>query len=416
MGGETKKIRDNVGIPKFLSLDEYVTDDVTRPPEWKCSMPSQCTLTNCGESVQPERLSAPSSSSPAPSQPSPTTTAATAATADPIRSPSPAQPSSSQAAAEAGPSSAVLMPPEKAPPPAPAVLNSQSDQKPKRTPEDEDLLLKLQQHGVDTAWFEAYLQNHAQSVSFTGVSGSRQISTALPNNMGVFQGSALGPLLYTIFSNDLSLFVPGATVVQYADDTQVMVCGNKTALSDLIERMEQALSSLDLWFRANSLKVNPDKTQLIVFGSRQNLRNVPPFGVKFRERTIQPVLEVKNLGVIFDRHLSWDAHIQEITRKCFGILIGLSHIRHYLPAEILPTIVIALVLSRVRYCLPVYGNGSRQNLNKIQKVLNFAARVISGRRKFSRSADVRAALGWLDAEDLFKYRVSGKKVYPINLE
>ena len=109
-----------------------------------------------------------------------------------------------------------------------------------------------------------------------------------------------------------------------------------------------------------------------------------------------------NLGVIFDRHLSWDAHMQEITRKCFGILIGLSHIRHF-PAEILPTIVTALVLSRVRYCLPVYGNDSRQNLNKIQKVLNFAARVISGRRKFSRSADVRTALGWLDAEDLFKY-------------
>ena len=138
VGEETKKIRDNVGIPKFLSLDEYVTDDVTRPPEWKCSMPSRCTLTNCGESVQPERLSAPSPSSPAPSQPSPTTTAATAATADPIRSPSPARPSSSQVAAEAGSSSAVLMPPEKAPPPAPVVLNSQSDQKPKRTPEDED--------------------------------------------------------------------------------------------------------------------------------------------------------------------------------------------------------------------------------------------------------------------------------------
>ena len=118
---------------------------------------------------------------------------------------------------------------------------------------------KLQLYGVDTAWFEAYLQNHTQSVSFTDVSGNRQISTALPNNMGVFQGSALGPLLYTMFSNDLSLFVPGATVVQYADDTQVMVCGNKTALTDLTESMEQALYWLDIWLRANSLEVNPEK-------------------------------------------------------------------------------------------------------------------------------------------------------------
>ena len=106
VGEETKKIWDNVRIPKLLSLDEYVADDVTQPPEWKCSMPSRYSLRNCGESVQPERLSAPSSSSPAPSQPSPTTTAATAATADPIRSPSPARPSSSQAAAEAGTPSA----------------------------------------------------------------------------------------------------------------------------------------------------------------------------------------------------------------------------------------------------------------------------------------------------------------------
>ena len=163
--------------------------------------------------------------------------------------------------------------------------------------------------------FEAYLQNHTQSVSFTDVSGNRQISTALPNNMGVFQGSALGPLLYTIFSNDLSLFVPGATVVQYADDTQVLVCGNKTDLTDLTERMEQALSSLDLWFRANSLKVNPDKTQLIVFGSRQNLRNMTPLGVKFRERTIKPVSEVKNLGVTFDRHLSCRTPMYKKFRK-----------------------------------------------------------------------------------------------------
>ena len=53
VGEETKKIRDNVGVPKFLSLDEYVADDVTQPPEWKCSMPSRYTLRNCGESVQP---------------------------------------------------------------------------------------------------------------------------------------------------------------------------------------------------------------------------------------------------------------------------------------------------------------------------------------------------------------------------
>ena len=89
-----------------------------------------------------------------------------------------------------------------------------------------------------------------------------------------------------------------------------------------------------------------------------------------------------------------------LTRKCFGTLIGLSHVRHQLPADTIVPIVNALVISHVRYCLPVYGNCTQKNIGYIQKVINFAARVISGRRKYDHVADVRDALGWLSAADL----------------
>ena len=134
LGEDSKKIRDSVGIPKFLSLDEYVADDVNRPPAWKCRQSSRCTLSDCRKSVQPEHPSSLSSSSPAPPSTSPSTTAATA---DPTWTPSPARPSSPKAAAEAGSSPAILPPP--ADPPL-VVLDSQSDQKPKRSREDEDKL------------------------------------------------------------------------------------------------------------------------------------------------------------------------------------------------------------------------------------------------------------------------------------
>ena len=94
-------------------------------------------------------------------------------------------------------------------------------------------------------------------------------------------------------------------VVQYADDTQVIVSGKKNELPSLIAKMETSLASLDIWFRSNSLKVNASKTQLIVLGNRQNLRTVPNFEVAFRGTSLVPCSEVKNLGVIFDRHLSW---------------------------------------------------------------------------------------------------------------
>ena len=142
-----------------------------------------------------------------------------------------------------------------------------------------------------------------------------------------------------IFSNDLSLFANGADVIQYADDTQVIVSGKKSHLENLIQNMELALASLDGWFRANSLKVNPNKTQLMIFGTRQNLRTLPNVTVAFRGVTLETHTEVKNFGVIFDRHLSWEQHISMVTRRCFGMLTGLAHLRHYLPGSVLTAVV-----------------------------------------------------------------------------
>ena len=89
------------------------------------------------------------------------------------------------------------------------------------------LLRKLRLHGIDTRWFSEYLVGHTQSVSLRDSTGHVRVSPSLPNTMGVFQGSALGPLLFTVFANDLSLFAADACVVQYADDTQVIVSGKK---------------------------------------------------------------------------------------------------------------------------------------------------------------------------------------------
>ena len=263
------------------------------------------------------------------------------------------------------------------------------------------LLTKLQQHGVDAEWFRSYLSDHTQSVSVTDpVSGRRCLSRPLRNGMGVFQGSALGPLLYTVFANDLSHYAPDAHVIQYADDTQVLVSGGKGDIAALIARMEGSLASLDVWFRANALKVNASKTQLMVFGSRQNLRGVPMIEVRFRGETLCPEQKTRNLGVIFDPTLSWDDHVTHVVHKCFGMLICLSHIRHYLPQRVIPVIVHGLVLSHVRYCITVFGNCSDKNHRRLQKVINFCARVVAGRRKYDHISDVLNGLDWFNSKQL----------------
>ena len=278
------------------------------------------------------------------------------------------------------------------------------------------LLEKLSLYGIDTAWFSSYLEGHTQQVQmpqgqFTGPSrasrgpaADRQLSSSRNVPIGVFQGGALSCLLYLLYANDLSLCVgEGVRIIQYADDTQVLVSGRKQELPSLITRMEDALADLFRWFCSNGMKVNAQKTQLIVLGTSSMLRSLPPVSLKFNGTLVTESREVKNLGLTVDRSLSFQAHIDTITRKCTGILIALSHARHVIPGPALKVIVESLVLSVVRYCLSIYGSCGTTQVKRVQKIINFCARVVTGRRRSEHVSDAVKLLGWLTAQHLIDY-------------
>ena len=120
-----------------------------------------------------------------------------------------------------------------------------------------------------------------------------------------------------------------------------------------------------------------------------------PLGAQTPEKTVQESPCVRNLGVLFDRHLTWDAHVSDVVRKCVGLLIGLRHLRRYIPRHVMLTIVQGLVISRVRYCISVYGNGTSANCTRLLKVVNFATRVVTGLKKYDHVSHARCGLGLL---------------------
>ena len=97
-------------------------------------------------------------------------------------------------------------------------------------------------------------------------------------------------------------------------------------------------------------------------------------------------------------------HVSEVVRRCTGILSGLSHSRHYLPKATLATLVQALAISSIRYSISVYGVCGVTQMSRLQRLINFGARVVSGRRKYDHISDVLKQLRWLSAVNMWRFQ------------
>ena len=191
--------------------------------------------------------------------------------------------------------------------------------------------------------------------------------------------------------------------MQYAGDVQIAVKGKKSQISELTATMESHLAALNDWFCAYGMKLNEAKTQLIVHGTKRSLRDVQPVRIRLGSSVICESRTVKNLGLTMDRYLTFEDHINHLVAKCTGLLISLCHSKHILPSWTVVYIVNGLVLSSIRYCISIYGSCSKTQLHRIQKLINFCARVVSGKRKNDHISDVLSQLGWLRAKHLVTY-------------
>ena len=269
----------------------------------------------------------------------------------------------------------------------------------------ETLINKLELLQIAPGWFRSYLKGHTQKVRV-----GDSLSEPLPIEIGTFQGTILGSLLFNLLTNDISSYIPSVTngfkvsFVRYADDTQIALTGPRKRIDEMKNSLEQLLDTLATWFMQNGMKVNAAKTELMLCGDKRQLKLLSDLPeVHFMGERLDYSEKVKNLGVIMDPELSWKQHIKHVTSRCFGILISLWHVRNILPLDLLPRIIDSLVMSHVRYCLQVYGSANQSVLTEIQKILNFSARVISGRRKYDHISDVLQQLNWLNVPQLVAY-------------
>ena len=255
---------------------------------------------------------------------------------------------------------------------------------------------------IDSFWFENYLKNRYQSVRL-----GPTLSSPIEIRFGVPQGSILGPILFIILINDILQFIHNCLLVGYADDTQMLLEGDPDNLEDLISRGKNVFIQAKTYFNSNGLLLNENKTQFIFFGSRQYLSRIPKdIEIQFGNVTIKQSFKVKNLGIYMDSYLTFHHHIDELIKKTTGTLIFLNRVWDRFQPECRVMAVQALILSVLNYCLPVWGSTNKTQMNRVQKLLNFAARIaIGGAKKHDHVSPIFEKLKWLKMLPKFIYDI-----------
>ena len=265
---------------------------------------------------------------------------------------------------------------------------------------DHELLLaKLKRYGFSSSALliiKSYLSERWQMVYFNGSeSDLKQVRHGVP------QGSCLGPLLYSIFTNDFPLALKTARMTMYADDTTIYLA--ERTIDGLNRKLSEEMKLVTEWVNCNGLILNVSKTTSMVIGSNYSLRSNPELNVMINNKLIKHVKEVKLLGIIIDRTLSWDMHIKRIITKIGNILSMIRRCSKYLTTQITKQVIQALVLSHMDYCTVVWSNTSLANIRKLQLIQNKAARVALMYGIRSNICQMHASLGWLDVKHRLSY-------------
>ena len=197
-------------------------------------------------------------------------------------------------------------------------------------------------------WFRSYLSGRIQRVVIEdSVSVDQELAFGVP------QGSVLGPRIYYMYTKPVSDIIQrhGLSHHSYADDTQLYMTmdHSNNDWRDGLARIELCVSEIREWMKQNMLKLNDDKTELIVFTSKYKQDLYNDLSITIGDTVVDCSSQVKDLGVIFDRVLSLRQHVSYTSRACRFHLRNISRRRKYIPQDISIVLIKSLVMSRLDY-------------------------------------------------------------------
>lgn len=195
------------------------------------------------------------------------------------------------------------------------------------------------------------------------VHANGQYSLFYEATSGVPQGSVLGPLLFSIFINDVSSVIHDCHFLLYADDVKIFKAISNTASCSALQR---AITSFSYWCSRNKLLINTSKTKVMTYTRKTDSIL---FSYNINSEALPRVVEVKDLGVKFDSKLSFSPHVREITRRALrslGVVCRLS--KEFTEPGSLLKLYTTICRPQLEYASVVWNGTCKSNCMLIERV------------------------------------------------
>ena len=240
-------------------------------------------------------------------------------------------------------------------------------------------------------FFNSYLNDRKQYVFFEGIkSDFSNVTTGVP------QGSILGPLLFIIYINDLTYVSDLFKTIMYADDTTLYstidIFGNRNICNDNIN---SELVKFTDWLKLNKLSLNTQKSKFMLFHMPQKkifIRNIC-----LDNNSVEVTNSFNFLGIILDKHLNWNSHINKISGKILNVIGIMSKLKYFVPVRILKIVYNSLILPHLNYGLKCWG----YKLQKISKLQKKAIRIVACKNYTAHTDPIFKQLHIMKVSDIF---------------
>jgi hypothetical protein len=257
--------------------------------------------------------------------------------------------------------------------------------------------------GTVLKWLKSYVENRTQCVVIDG-----KLSKQNSLMYGVPQGSVLGPILFSLYAQPLSKVIERhhCQYHKYADDTELSKSEPPADFAQLEADVQCCIRDVMSWMNSNKLKLNPDKTEVLIVGYAPELKSVESTSTNIGDCNVALKDVVKYLGVQIDKNLSLEHQVGAITRACYNEIRKIASIRQYLTRHAAATLMSALVISRLDYCNSVLAGIPQHQIDRLQRVQNNAARIVLRKRMRDHATPLLQELHWLPVKLRCQFKIA----------